>query len=181
MDNNSPELPQRTPEERRKDVLDASIRDYLARYREAYNQVDNDTILLIRDIGLQVLSYNDEQLKSQAAKLDNDIPSDDLLALDERERLGSLTDAYKLDKDPSYTDSGKTPEEREEFAVNVLRKRVAVRLFNLSYLKDPHQNGTYKEVYKSEPFKQGHGLLVSLLKEAHNTLHPPQTPPPTVQ
>lgn len=155
------------------DAVDAAMRHITAEQREPYyKDLDNNTLLLARDASLRVVSYSDGVLLAAVKSLDNDILPDDFLALDERERLGSLADYYEGMKQDFSKSDWTTGRKKtlEEVALENLREKVAERLFRLAYLREPYTEGRYEEVIHTEPFLQGLGFVRRLVTEAHHSI-----------
>lgn len=177
---------EQTEGERTSAIFDASLRDYLARYQEVYGDIDSDTLLLIRKVGLKILSYSNAELQKTATILDTGIntSSDDEVFLgtgkdetdvrlgrDERQTFAhtTLLGMYQLDIETTG----------EEFALSVLRDHVADRLFRLEFLREAYQDGRYKEVRYEPRYRESSGLLRSTLNDTYTTLHASQSQPST--
>jgi hypothetical protein len=176
---------EQTEQEKTAAIFDASLQNCRTRYPTVYGDVNTDTLLLIRKIGLTTLNYSDEELKKTATVLDTgitDSPEDDLflgtrkdetdmfLGEDERQTFAhtKLLEMYQIDSETNG----------EEFASSALRGNVADRLFRLESLREPYQKGRYTEVRLEPQYRQNLGLLRSALDDIHTALHPSQSSPP---
>lgn len=181
MDKEESIVPER---ERIAALFDASLRDHIARYHEVYEDIDNDTLLLIRKIGIKILGYKGTELKEIAKILDTDegaAPDDSLylgLGKDETDRLlgrderqtfahAPLSRMYQIDIET----------EGEELASSFLRNNVALRLFRLTFLREPYQEGKYNEIRMKPHYQESLGLLRSTINNTYNVMHPSQPPP----